>query len=108
MVFARNQEEGEWMWGEHRLPRVCSYRYMYLGIDFACACILYTCICSSDVNVRGQWQRCYGSFLSYHQSPISCASETSQILSSVLSYISSFNLYIVVTTIFVSYFVQIR
>ena len=34
MVFARNQEEGEWMWGEHRLPRVCSYRY--LGIDFAC------------------------------------------------------------------------
>ena len=33
MVFARNQEE-EWMWGEHRLPRVCSYRY--LGIDFAC------------------------------------------------------------------------
>ena len=23
MVFARNQEEGEWMWGEHRLPRVC-------------------------------------------------------------------------------------
>ena len=34
MVFARNQEEGEWMWGEHRLPRVCSYRY--LGIDFVC------------------------------------------------------------------------
>ena len=34
MVFARNLEEGEWMWGEHRLPRVCSYRY--LGIDFAC------------------------------------------------------------------------
>ena len=24
MVFARNQEEGEWMWEEHRLPRVCS------------------------------------------------------------------------------------
>ena len=22
------------MWGEHRLPKVCSYRY--LGIDFAC------------------------------------------------------------------------
>ena len=34
IVFARNQEEGEWMWGEHRLYRVCSYRY--LGIDFAC------------------------------------------------------------------------
>ena len=28
MVFARNQEEGEWMKGEH------SYRY--LGIDFSC------------------------------------------------------------------------
>ena len=34
MVFARNQEEGEWMWREHRLPRLCSYRY--LGTDFAC------------------------------------------------------------------------
>ena len=32
MVFARNQKEGEWVWGEHRLPRVCSYSH--LGIDF--------------------------------------------------------------------------
>ena len=34
MVFARNWKEGEWIWGEHRLPRVCSYRY--LGIVFTC------------------------------------------------------------------------
>ena len=34
MVFARNKVEGEWLWGEHKLPRVCSYSY--LGIDFAC------------------------------------------------------------------------
>ena len=34
MVFARNKVEGKWMWGEHKLPRVCSYSY--LGIDFAC------------------------------------------------------------------------
>ena len=34
MVFARNKVEGEWMWGEHRLLRVCSYSY--LGIEFAC------------------------------------------------------------------------
>ena len=24
MVFARNQEEGEWVWGEHTLPRLCA------------------------------------------------------------------------------------
>ena len=34
MVFARNQDEGEWVWNEHRLPKVCSYSY--LGIDFSC------------------------------------------------------------------------
>ena len=33
-VLARNQEKGEWMWGGHRLSRVCSYRC--LGINFAC------------------------------------------------------------------------
>ena len=32
MVFTRNQEEGEWMWGEHRLPRVCSYRYLGIRV----------------------------------------------------------------------------
>ena len=34
MVFARNKTEGESLWGEHKLPRVCSYSY--LGIDFTC------------------------------------------------------------------------
>ena len=34
MVFAREQDKGEWVWGEHKLPRVCSYSY--LGIDFLC------------------------------------------------------------------------
>ena len=24
-VFARNEEEREWVWGEHRLPTVCRY-----------------------------------------------------------------------------------
>ena len=26
MVFDRNKVVEEWMWGEHKLPRVCSYR----------------------------------------------------------------------------------
>ena len=34
MVFATNKVGGEWIWGEHKPPRVCSYSY--LGIDFAC------------------------------------------------------------------------
>ena len=34
MVFARSKVDGEWMWGEHRLPRVGSYSY--LGVEFAC------------------------------------------------------------------------
>ena len=34
MVFARNEVEGEWMWREHKPPRVCSYSN--LGIYFVC------------------------------------------------------------------------
>ena len=34
MMFARNKVEGEWLWGEHKFPMVCSYSY--LGVDFAC------------------------------------------------------------------------
>ena len=34
MVVARIKREGEWLWGEHKLPRMCSYSY--LGIDLAC------------------------------------------------------------------------
>ena len=26
-----NKVEGEWLWGEHKLPKVCSYSY--LGVD---------------------------------------------------------------------------
>ena len=32
MVSAKNKIEGEWVWGEHKIPRVCSYSY--LDIDF--------------------------------------------------------------------------
>ena len=36
MVFAGKKihGDGEWIWREHRLLRVCSYSY--LGIEFAC------------------------------------------------------------------------
>ena len=30
-MFAGNKVEREWMWGEHKPPRVCSY-----SIDLAC------------------------------------------------------------------------
>ena len=33
MVFSRDMVEGDWMWGEHRLPNVSSYTY--LGVDFS-------------------------------------------------------------------------
>ena len=28
MALVRNREKGEWMWGEHRLPRVCGYSHL--------------------------------------------------------------------------------
>ena len=34
MAFSINMIELDWMWGKHKLPRVCSYSY--LRIDFAC------------------------------------------------------------------------
>ena len=33
MVFSKDVEEGDWMWGKHKLPNVSSYSY--LGIDFS-------------------------------------------------------------------------
>ena len=35
MIFSRNncKINGDWMWGEHKLPNVSSY--MYLGFDFS-------------------------------------------------------------------------
>ena len=35
IVFARNKVEGEWTWGEHKLPR-CIAIATNVGIDFSC------------------------------------------------------------------------
>ena len=40
MLFARNQEEGEWMWGEHKLPRLHGYTHAPPPL----ATFTYTCV----------------------------------------------------------------
>ena len=34
IVYARNKVDGEWMWGGHRLLRMCSYTYLRIEFSY--------------------------------------------------------------------------